>query len=382
MQRKKIKVFLLQEVIPHYRLPIFERIEKTLNVDLIVFAARNTSRTKEGISDIRVTPFRQKRLTFKQVSAWYLFIGLPFFILKHRPDVIIGGGAFIEALYIFPLSFFLVKMLNIKTIRWGCEGFDVNMDTEVERRGLKNLIKTKLLKSCDGYIAYSTLTKRYWMKRGIQEKTIFVAYNSLDTDELLRIAEKCRKDSISPFNPHRVLFIGRLIKSKKVDNLIRAFQVIRNAIHDAELIIIGDGPEKENLEALSKQLCLDNSIRFIGKVYNSAEKGKYLASSSLFVLPSLGGLSIVEAMSFGLPVVCTKADGTEEDLIENNKNGFLVKPDDITDLSEKIITILKNTDLQKYMSANAKETILKRINIHKMIEGFEKAIQSVCERYK
>jgi glycosyltransferase involved in cell wall biosynthesis len=101
----------------------------------------------------------------------------------------------------------------------------------------------------------------------------------------------------SPIDHVTILFVGRLLARKRIDSLLRACAEMPDS---PRLIIIGDGSERGNLEALAKQVY--PSAEFIGAKHGDELKS-YFAGADLFVLPGTGGLAVQEAMSYGLPII-------------------------------------------------------------------------------
>jgi glycosyltransferase involved in cell wall biosynthesis len=211
----------------------------------------------------------------------------------------------------------------------------------------------------------------------ISRKKIFVAYNSLDTNRIITTIQRI-KPSTEPKNPHRIVSMGRLIQSKKFDILLQAFRLVHEQIPGACLTIIGDGPEMDNLKKIASEQNIDQQVHFTGRILNDEDKARYLLSSSLFVLPGLGGLAINEAFCYNLPVICSTADGTEKQLVLDGINGLYCTPNDVMDMAQKIIHILSHPELQKQMSKNAYATVQEKFTLETMLNGFIKAMSSVA----
>lgn len=172
---------------------------------------------------------------------------------------------------------------------------------------------------------------------------------------LLEFSPENRENDYFETNGKKVvLFVGRLVEKKGAAFLIQAMETI-----DATLIIVGDGPERDSLEALAKSIKAD--IRFIGSK-NKEELVVINASCDVFCAPAIiakdgdkDGLpvAIIEAMASGSPVVASRIGGIEE-VVENNENGFLVEQRDIASLSDKINYVLRNDKIRKEMSQKAR----------------------------
>ena len=152
-----------------------------------------------------------------------------------------------------------------------------------------------------------------------------------------------------------ILSVGRLAKQKNFPLLIQAFAAVRQKI-DARLIIVGDGPERENLENLVSQLELNEYISLPGL---SDNPWSYMAKADLFALSSEEepfGLVIVEAMACGVPIVATDAiSGGPRTILENGEYGLLVSNYDKEALVKAIIKTLTDFELRDRLIAAGKE---------------------------
>jgi glycosyltransferase involved in cell wall biosynthesis len=149
--------------------------------------------------------------------------------------------------------------------------------------------------------------------------------------------------------------IGRLSKQKGIIYLIQSMKKILQELPDVDLIIIGDGMERNNLEEQAKQLGIDTHIHFLG---SRQDIPQIFSRLDLFVLPSLfEGLPtvILESMYFGVPAVATDIPGTRE-LIKNGDNGWLVPVRNPDLLAQAIVTALKKPNERAKVKLNGFET--------------------------
>jgi len=213
---------------------------------------------------------------------------------------------------------------------------------------------------------------------GVPKEKIFVTFNSPDTDVLLEAYEEAKKQGpLLPLNKYRIISVGRLVRWKRVDILIRAFKILINNYKDLELIIIGTGPEEKNLKELAKNLDVERYIKFEGSVYDPVRLGQYYLSSQIFVQPGMGGLAINEAMCFEKPIICSVCDGTEKDLVREGFNGIYFKEGDADDLANKIENLYQNPQRVKEMGLNSLSIIKNEINIHTVVDRYRKAFNSL-----
>ena len=137
-------------------------------------------------------------------------------------------------------------------------------------------------------------------------------------------------------------YLGRLSKEKGILNLIEAI----GDIPDAKLLIAGDGPERERIEAYISEHKLDGRITLLG-YQNQDSIHKYITNSRFVVIPSICNencpYSVLEAMEIGKPIVASRIGGIPE-LIADGENGYLYKADDINELKEKLTLLLDDDD--------------------------------------
>ena len=168
--------------------------------------------------------------------------------------------------------------------------------------------------------------------------------------------------------------IARLSEVKGHKYLIKAMKRVIEEIPDAQLLSIGDGKIKKDLEALARNLKLEERIIFVPAVSDTSEAFSIM---DVFVMPSLQeglGLSIMEAMRAGVPVVASSVGGITS-LIKDNETGILVKPKDPDAIASAIIDLLKNKERASKLSSQAQELILKEFSLEKMAQETEKVYQ-------
>ena len=139
-------------------------------------------------------------------------------------------------------------------------------------------------------------------------------------------------------------------------------------------MIVGDGPERAALESLAKDVY--PSAEFIGAKHG-ADLKPYFEQADLFVLPGTGGLAVQEAMSYGLPVIVAKGDGTQDDLVRDG-NGWQIQPEDYGALVSTMKNALSDTARLRKMGTESFRIVSEEINIQKMVEVFVDALNSVA----
>ena len=142
-----------------------------------------------------------------------------------------------------------------------------------------------------------------------------------------------------------IICVGRLVVSKAIDDSIHILFRVSEKYPNTNLIIVGDGPEREKLETLAKTLKLQDRVMFTGQIEPDAVCSYYQMSHVFLQMSVSEGFSqvAVEAMACGLPIVST-AVGVAPELIQSSQNGFLIELHDIDDATQKIEQIFEMSE--------------------------------------
>lgn len=190
--------------------------------------------------------------------------------------------------------------------------------------------------------------RKYWSK-------LHIVHCGIDPD---------RYDTPPKTDGQNLLFIGRLAGVKGVPVLFEALEQIRSDFPDLRLTLIGDGPERSDLEMEAKRRGLTDLVTFAG--YRSqAEVAETLQQTNMLVLPSFAeGLPVVlmEALAASLPVVTTRIAGTAE-LVEDGLSGLLVPPGDAAKLAEAISALLADPARRAQMGRRGREKVVSEFNL-------------------
>jgi glycosyltransferase involved in cell wall biosynthesis len=192
------------------------------------------------------------------------------------------------------------------------------------------------------FISVSNFTKRQLVKQGIDSKKIKVISNGVTLSDYFKIkAPKSKQPT--------VCFVGRLTRNKRVEDLIMAASRLRRKIRGIKVVIVGSGPEEENLKKLVSDQRLTDTVEFAGYLPSHRDVLKRLKSSTIFCSPSVVegfGITLVEAIASGVPYVCSDIQPFVE-ISEKGKGGLLFEQRDEEDLAEKLRKLLTNKALYK-----------------------------------
>jgi glycosyltransferase involved in cell wall biosynthesis len=183
----------------------------------------------------------------------------------------------------------------------------------------------------------------------IDKSRVLVVNNPIDLSQIKKSCnEKIDEPAVHTDNAI-VLSVGRLSKEKGIDSLLSAFSTIHDRT-DAHLVIIGTGPEENDLLSLANSLGIENKVSFIGYRVNPYS---YMSKATILVLASrYEGLPMVvlEAMACGLPVVVTRCFPGVEEIVGDGGAGLIVDTNDESGLAEAIQKLLADSQLRERMA--------------------------------
>lgn len=221
--------------------------------------------------------------------------------------------------------------------------------------GLKQTVR-KMLLNADRVVAQSSDTKRnastlYNVQRDIDVIPLGIKPNNFP--------HKSRKELGLSEDKNIFITVGRLITRKNLNELIDIFLRIRKNF-ECELIIVGDGPEKESLQQKINNLNLSNDIKLVGRVSEEL-KYQYLSAADIYLSTAIHegfGIVFLEAMECGLPVICYDRGG-QVDFLISEETGYLIKLKDTESFYSNLKNLLNNKEKKEKIGVTNKETVKK-----------------------
>ncbi|MDG6996866.1 MAG: glycosyltransferase family 4 protein [Nitrososphaerota archaeon] len=215
--------------------------------------------------------------------------------------------------------------------------------------------------------------EQYLRRRMSDISKMVVIHNSFDEEELNNRQEF---PSLRLPGGKLIGFIGRLVDQKGVDILIKATARLVKRGLEVHLVVLGDGPDRQELEHLASALGISDSVLFMGfhkDVFN------YLRCFDIVAVPSRYepfGIAAVEAMACGRPVVASRVGGLKE-IIEESVTGFLVPPGEDLALMERLRVLIENDALREHMGAQARLVALQKYSAGRMVAAYRKEIHAL-----
>jgi len=233
------------------------------------------------------------------------------------------------------------------------------------------------LAHADGpFIAVSESTKRKMMRYlGLDGKSIHVIPNGVDFEGIRKIAQ------VTPRESDRIVYVGRLIGYKRVEQVLELVLQLQKDGLDVTADIVGDGPERMSLKSLASKIGVSESVRFWGFIKRYEDVTRIVSSATVFVNPSVFegfGLTVLEAMAAGTPVVAYDLEGYRE-YARNQANCLLAAPNDFQRFLDNVKSVVLRPDIARDLSEAGIETA-KRFGWREMAERVRQIYSSVVPR--
>ena len=398
-----MKLLYLANGLPHYFNLVLSKLNAAPGMEVVVVAPHGPGRnigegvfqSKQGIA------FRVLEKDEYSLVLFSGFRGLAGVILRERPDVIMFPDYMATGLFLHPGVALARRVAGARLVQKSIP-FRLPTYAEARRRlrgslpeprsrlgrlaaalGLRRALLRLALelraycyRNVDAHVNYVDKAREIYGSYGVPRERIWVTRNSPDTDEMARAAAAIGKPPER--RARRLLHVGRLVRDKRVDLLLDAMPMVLEKFPDAELIVVGDGPLRAEFEAQASRLGVDRAVRFLGAIYEPEELGRQYLSASIFVLPGLGGLSINEAMFYGLAVICSEGDGTEAFLVREGENGSYFRADDARSLGSALLKTMADPQRLQRMGVRSRDIVAQEVNIGTVIAEYRKALDYAC----
>lgn len=354
----------------HYRKNIWMLMDQELGCDFYFGDNR-----RDNIKPIDTSLLKNFKGYFKNI-----YIG-PFFwqrgalklLKKDYTDIILQGDIYSITMWtMLVLSKLYRKNIYLWTHgAYGDESF------------LKRKISVLNTKLATGILLYGNHARELLIKWGVSEKKLHVIYNSLDYDQQLKLRKNVQSSNI--FNEHfgndnkNIVFIGRLTKVKKLDQLINTIALLKKDGLNCNLTFVGDGDIKKELLELSKQLGVESNVWFYGACYDEAKNAELLYNADLCVSPGNVGLTAMHAMMFGCPVISNNNFLTqmpEYEAIKEEVTGSFFEENNMDSLSKSIQKWFSAHSDREMIRESCYRVIDKKYNPHIQVKKIEQIINN------
>lgn len=226
------------------------------------------------------------------------------------------------------------------------------------------------LRRMDAHLAVAEAQRRYLVDvEGIPGERVHLIYNGVDAEQYRPAApgecQAMRRELGVPGDALVLMAVGSLKPLKGFDALIRAATPVLRSRHDARLVLVGDGPQRDPLQALARGQGIADQVVFAGlrddvhAVLRAADV--LVLSSRTEVLPTV----VLEAMATGLPVVATRVGGVPE-IVEHERSAILASPDDESSLQAALERVVASPELRRTLGARGRAIVETRFRLERM----------------
>lgn len=332
-----LKVAIVYQYVAHYREPIFDKLLTRSDGGRCSFTL--FSDIKSNVPSIKTVDFEKKskswdwrllkNIWLKDRFLWQVGL-VPRVALSRDFNVVVFLG---NVYYISTwVGIALSKLSGKKVFLW-------THGVRVRENGIKAVLRRCFYGLADGLLLYGNNAKNILIQEGFRDDFLKVVFNSMDYGGALDL--KTANLSMGSLGTQvgdelKIIFSGRLTRAKRLDFLLRAISQLDSRF---SLTVVGAGPALEELAALASELGIDKSVFFVGECYERQKLHEMFSSAHICVIPSAGGLSVLHALSFGVPVI-TDDDfakhGPEVEAINPGVTGSFYKMGEVGSLVEEI----------------------------------------------
>ena len=238
------------------------------------------------------------------------------------------------------------------------------------------IIKFTIEKS-DGVTAVSNYLKQRTIREFDIQRDIRVIYNFIDPVRPTQSRSQCDRKSFAPQGEKILIHASNFRPVKRVGDVVRIFERIHARI-PAKLILIGDGPERLFIQQLAKKLGLSADVYFLGE---QDHLEPLFLCADLFLLPSEQesfGLTALEAMNCGVPVIASETGGLPE-VITHGETGYLYPVGEIKKMAEKSIALLSHPEKHELFKKQAKRRAAQTFNMNQIIPQYEAYYEEILK---
>jgi len=339
------KVYFITNIFPHYREVLWREILLSNNFSCKFFYSRNNPLSiKEG--QLKRDSLNSK---IKTVKGYWLF--KKYFIWQADIVKVCLTEQFDSIVFLGEMNILsnwigaLICRIRKKRVFFWSHGFYGNESS------LKYFFRKLFYKIADEHIIYENRGRNLMIKNGFKPQNIHIIYNSLDYENQKILFEKLKKSKENPFAFFRnntlpvFIYIGRLIESKKVDQLITAIKNINTPNQICNLLIVGSGPSEEKLKDIAKNEIISKTIHFYGACYDENIISNLIFNSICSVSPGNIGLTVINSFSYGTPAITHdnfENQMPEAEVIKEGITGYFFKEDDIVSLEQSLKKIINS----------------------------------------
>ncbi len=379
---RPVRVLMQQAAMPAFRVPYYRSLANRGTIDLTVLYG------ELDLPNVEPDGFKAEFRRIRQLPGGFRYDA------RHLELVKAGGWDALSMawntrfLSLFP-GIRAAKKRGMGVVLWG-HGYSKN------EGALRSWLRDKAGRMADAIVLYSRSVADEYIRRGMPAEKVFVALNSLDPGPMQEARARILADreGLAAFKREHglggsdgggpvILYVSRLDPNNRVPMLVEATKKLLGEFPTLKTVVIGKGPDLENVKATAERLGIADRVHCPGAVYGEDSVGWYFCAADVFCYPANIGLSILHAMNYGLPVVTSdkiEAQNPEIEALRDGANGMLYQHGSVDDLAAKLATLLRDRELRERLGREAHRTATEDYHTDRMADGMEAALKFAFER--
>jgi len=368
MASPRCSVLIIQDNLPHYRVPFFEQLHKDLSAHGVSLQLIFSPKTRESL--------------LPGYLPWAIPVPIHWFgslgwqnVFPHVKGVSLVIAPQETKYAVLPLLMILRKWGGWRFAFWG---HGKNFQA-IHPDSLSEKWKRFISRRADWWFAYNNLSAHVVQDLGFPANNTTVVMNSIDTSALIQA-----RDAVSPSQQSELrnelglssknvgIYTGGLYPQKRISFLLQACRIIRKKIPDFEMVVIGRGPEEALVVETAKR---EPWLRYLG-TKDDTEKAPYWSLAKVCLMPGLVGLAVLDSFAFGVPMVTTAYPyhSPEIDYLTHGKTGWICDSwQDPIQYADSVVDLLSDSNRLASMKL-ACQTEARNYSIQKMSSLFCKGI--------
>jgi glycosyltransferase involved in cell wall biosynthesis len=242
----------------------------------------------------------------------------------------------------------------------------------------EKFVDRRLATWCDRLVGNSHAVVDFYRTLGVPDDRLAMIYSGTEAEEIPAVDPRAIRAELGfEAEAPLVLFVGRLAEQKRVDDLLKAIDLLQHVQPNLRTVIVGEGPLRDRLEETASAFQLDGRVRFLG---HRDDVPRLMAAADVVVLPSAyEGLPnvVLEAMHFRKPVVATAAPGTTE-VVVDNETGMLVPVGNVMLLARSIRDLVRNPELASRLGEAGRARVEAHFRADAMVAQFAELYENLA----
>ncbi|MEL6499341.1 MAG: glycosyltransferase family 4 protein [Planctomycetota bacterium] len=380
--QQPIRVLMQQAAMPAFRVPYYRSLASRDSIDLTVLYG------ELDLPNVEPEGFKSEFRRMKVLPGGFKYDARHMQLLTPGAWDALSMAWNTRFLSLFP-GIRRAKKLGMGVVVWG-HGYSKSEGT------FRSWLRFKAGEMADAVVLYSRSVADDYIDRGMPKEKVFVALNSLDPGPMQDARSKILADpeGLAAFKREHglrgddgtgpvIIYVSRLDPNNRVPMLVEATKKLLDEFPALKTVVIGKGPDLDNVKATAERLGIADCVICPGAVYGEDNIGPWLCSSDVFCYPTNIGLSILHAMNYALPVVTSdhiESQNPEIEALRDGENGLLYHHGSVDDLASKLATLLRDRELRERLGNEAHRTATEDYHTDRMADGMEAALRFANQR--